>query len=205
MARIVSVVDEGKLDQARNEAKAARGAAREFGHSTKSLRLSSARSWYLQQVPGWDGEPFEAWRGFGESTWWQQLILRQDQTSLDWLEPWLDLNRIRTERSRWVHFWTRECSAERLPREWLRWAMREVQALRKFTPGTPVDNQICTYLFDHDIFLTSDRAFADCVEVIRPQAPAALASTSVSPAGSGATDHTLELLAKTAESGAQSL
>ena len=131
MARIVSVVDEGKLDQARNEAKDARGAARELGHSIKSLRLSSASSWYLHQVPGWDGEPFEAWRGLSEATWWQQLILRQSQTSLDWLEPWIDLNRIRAERPRWVHFWTRECSAERLPREWLRWAMREVRLFEK--------------------------------------------------------------------------
>ena len=89
-----------------------------------------------------------------------------------------------------------EGALSRVPREWLRWAMREVQALRKVTPGTPVDNQICTYLVDYDIFLTSDRAFVDCIEVIRPQAPTALASTSVSPAGSGATDHAFELVAR---------
>lgn len=193
MARIVSTVDEGKLHQARNEAKEARSAARELRHTMKGLRLDTASAWYTHPVPGWDGEPFEAWRGYSESTWWQELVLKQHRTFLDWLEPWLDLDRIRAERPRWVTFWTRECSPERLPREWIRWAMREVQALRKVTPGTPVDNQICTYLFDYDVFVTSDRAFSECVEVIRPHSPAKIASTSVSPAGDAAVGHLIQL------------
>ncbi|MDQ7903537.1 hypothetical protein RB614_03290 [Phytohabitans sp. ZYX-F-186] len=193
MARIVSAVDYGKLDRARNEAKAARSTARELGHRIEGLRLDTARSWYLRRVPGWDGEPFEAWRGHSEANWWQELILRPSQTSLDWLEPWLQLNRIRSERPQWITFWTRECAKERLPREWLRWAMGEVQSLRKVTPGTPVDNQIATYLVDYDYFVTGDRAFAECIEVIRPHAPAQIAATSVSPAGKGAVDHLLEL------------
>ena len=112
---------------------------------------------------------------------------------LDWLEPWLDLDRIRAEPHRWVTFWTRECAAELLPREWLRWAMSEVQALRKVTPGAPVDNQLVTYLVDYDVFVTADRTFAECVEVARPHSPAPLATTSTSPAGSAAVDHLLNV------------
>jgi hypothetical protein len=193
MAKIISTLDEGTLDQARNEAKAARSMARDVGHRIEGLRLDSARSWYLHDVPGWDGEPFEAWRGLSESQWWQALLLRRNQTFLDWLEPWLELDRIRSEHAKWIAFWTRDCEKERLPREWLRWAMREVQALRKVTRGTPVDNQISTYLMDYDIFVTGDRAFAECIEIIRPHSPAQIAATSVAPAGSGAIDHLLEL------------
>jgi hypothetical protein len=198
MAKIISVVDDGQLDQARNEAKAARSTARELGHKIEGLQLDTASAWYVHRIPGWDGEPFEAWRGLSESTWWQQLVLRQNRTFLDWLEPWLLLKRIRAERHQWIKFWTRECSTEQLPREWLRWAMQEVQALRKVTPGTPVDNQICTYLIDYDIFVTSDRAFADCIETIRPHSPVEIASTSVSRAGSDAADHLLDLFKRIA-------
>ena len=198
MARIIGVVDDGNLDVAREDAKAARATARELGHKMESLRLGTAHASYLHQVPGWDGEPFEAWRGISESIWWQGLILRQNQTFLDWLEPWLQVDLIRTRRAHWIGFWTRECSAERLPREWIRWAMQEAQALRKVTPGTPVDNQICTYLFDYDIFVTGDRAFAECIELIRPYAPAPIASTSVSPSGGDAVDHLLGLIKRAA-------
>ncbi|WP_212841662.1 hypothetical protein [Catellatospora sp. IY07-71] len=198
MAKIVSKVDNGALDRARGESKVARSTARELGHTMQALRLETARAWYTHEVDGWDGEPFDAWRGFGEVHWRQALIQRQSQTALDWLEPWVDLNRVRAEHPGWIAFWTRECLMERLPREWLRWAMSEVQALRKVTPGTPVDNQIATYLIDYDVFVTGDRAFAECVEVIRPHSPASLATTSVSPAGDGAVDHLLGLFEKSA-------
>jgi hypothetical protein len=193
MSKIVTAVDEGKLDQARDEARVSRQVARQIGHSIEGLRLDTAHAWYAHEVPGWDGRPFEAWRAFSEARWWETLVLRQHQTSLDWLEPWLKLDRIHDERPKWVTFWTQECAKERLPREWLRWAMREVQALRKVTAGTPVDNQIATYLLDYDIFVTGDRAFVDCIDVIRQHAPARIAASSLSPAGSRAVDHLLEL------------
>ena len=56
---------------------------------------------------------------------------------------------------------------------------RRVQALKKVTPGTPVDNQIATYLTDFDTFVTADRGFAECVEALRSFSPCRLASTAV--------------------------
>jgi hypothetical protein len=193
MARHIGVVGDGKLDRARDEATVAREEARNLGHTIQGLRLDTANAWYLCATPGWDGAPFEAWRGRSQLVWWRNLVMRGNRTMLDWLEPWFDLDRIRAEPDRWVTFWTRECAAEYLPREWLRWAMSEVQALRKVTPGTPVDNQISTYLVDYDVFVTADRAFAECVEAARPYSPIPLAITSTSPAGSAAVDHLLNL------------
>lgn len=196
MAEIISSLGGKRLSLAREEAKAARQNARNLGYTRASLRLDTARAWYRMDVPGWDGEPFEAWRANGEQRWWSELVLRQSETSLDWLEPWLDLERMRKERESWISFWTREVSTEHMVREWIRWAMAEVQALHKVTNGTPVDNQITTYLVDCDIFVTSDRGFAQCIDLIRPHSPASLAQVSVSPAGSGAVDHLLEMFSK---------
>jgi hypothetical protein len=67
------------------------------------------------------------------------------------------------------------------------------------TPGTPVDNQISTYLVDYDVFVTADRAFTECVELLRPYSPARLARTSVSPVGRAAVDHLLDLFSRIAE------
>jgi hypothetical protein len=73
--------------------------------------------------------------------------------------------------------------------------MTELQALRKVTSGTPVDNQIATYLCDFDLFLTSDKGFADCVDMMRPHAPSKLAQVSVAPAGQAAVAHMVAVLA----------
>ncbi len=197
-ARYISMVEGGDLDRARDHAFMARANARQLGHTINGLRLDTSRAWLLNPLPGWDGEPFETWRGHSLLTWSQTLIMGGDQTVLDWLEPWFDIKRIRREFGRWVSFWTRDCSTERLPREWLRWAMCEVQALRKVTPGTPVDNQISTYLVDCDVFVTADRGFAECVELLRPHSPVPLTATSVSPAGTAAVDHLLHVLQRNA-------
>jgi hypothetical protein len=62
-----------------------------------------------------------------------------------------------------------ETDASRMPRSWLRWAVRTLQATRKTTPGTPVDNQIGSYLADADLFVTGDRAFESLVRRIRAE------------------------------------
>lgn len=193
MAEITSNLGYQDLTRARAESRSARQSARELGHTTASLRLDTASAWFLKDVPGWNGEPFEAWRGYSEQHWWQNLVLRKSVTALDWLEPWLNLDKIRNDRESWISFWTREASERRLVREWIRWAMTEVQALHKVTNGTPVDNQIATYLVDCDLFVTSDRGFVNCIDLLRNHAPEPLAQTSLSPGGRRAVDHLLEL------------
>jgi hypothetical protein len=193
MAKIIASLGDDELDQARRQAQDRRRHAIDLGHTATSLRLDSATARYLQPVPGWNGQEFEAWRGVGEGHWWHVLFVHQDETRLDWLAPWLDMRRIRADRAGWVEFWTREVSMKQLPREWIRWAMAEVQATRKVTSGTPVDNQISTYLPDFNIFVTGDRAFSEGVEFMRPSAPVPLARASLSPAGAAAVDHLLDL------------
>lgn len=194
MARAIDAGRPDLLTIARVQAAERRRQAQELGQSVGTLRLNRAMAWYLTDVPGWDGEMFEAWRGLAQDQWWHDLIAAPTGAMHDWLAPWLDLSYIRTHRSDWVSFWTREVEKGNLPRDWIRWAMTEVQAVKKVTPGTPVDNQIATYLFDFDMFVTGDRAFIDCVEAIRPHAPRALAETSVLPAGAAAVDRLLEVI-----------
>lgn len=188
--------DEQQLSRAREDAKAARQYAQNVGLTDASLRLDTARAWYVNDIPGWDGELFDAWRGPAAQRWWTELVLRRNQTFLDWLEPWLDLERIRSEPASWVSFWTREVSKEHMVRQWIRWAMTEVQAVQKVTAGTPVDNQIATNLVDFDVFVTGDRRFAQGIDLMRPYSPAPLAQASVSPAGHGAVDHLLEVITR---------
>lgn len=195
MARAIGQRMPDDLDRARDQATASRQHARQLGHTMSSLQLDRATAWYLQRVPGWDGEKFEAWRAGGESRWWQDLVATPNSAMLDWLGPWLDLTYIRTHHPEWMSFWTHDVEWESLPREWIRWAMGEVQALRKVTPGTPVDNQIATYLVDFDVFVTADRGFADCVEAMRAYAPRPLAATAVVDGGVAAVDELLGIVA----------
>lgn len=194
MSRIIADLGDGVLAAARKESVRRRDEARILRHTTSTLTLDNARAWYALPQPGWDGEPFEAWRGVSELRWWYDLIVTPRQTVLDWLGSWLDLRRLRDDRDGWVTFWTREVSKEQVPREWLRWAIAEVQSLRKTNAGTPVDNQITSYLADYDFFVTADRVFVDCIELIRQYSPIPLARISISPAGDDAVLHVLRLI-----------
>ena len=60
-------------------------------------------------------------------------------------------------------FWTREVLREHRPREWIRWAMTVVQALKAVSSCTPGDNQMATYLIDFDTFVTSAPELASLV------------------------------------------
>jgi hypothetical protein len=77
----------GALEQARDESLTRRSQAHALGRTTSTLRLDTATARYLEDVPGWGGEEFAAWRAFGEGTWWRTLFLRADPTMLDWLGP----------------------------------------------------------------------------------------------------------------------
>ena len=122
MARAIDERSPEDLDRARIHAKASRSRARELGHTIASLQLDRATAWYLQKVPGWDGEEFEAWRAGGEVRWWKDLIAAPTPAMAEWLGPWLDLDHIRTHHPEWMTFWTREVRPDRVPREWVRWA-----------------------------------------------------------------------------------
>jgi hypothetical protein len=181
----------------------ARQVAREQRHEAldkeltfHGILLEEVNASYPVPVPGWDGLPFEAWRAESLSVWWQQLF-RPRSAHLDWLGPWLNLPFLRADHASWVRFWSRDVQTEALPLAWLRWAFSFVQSTRKTTPGTPVDNQISTYLPGADVFVTCDRAFADCVDRVRPLSPFKLATCRVLPAGPEAVPALLALIEET--------
>lgn len=197
MASIISHLGDERLTRARDEAKSARQYAASAGHNT--VDLANDRVTYVAKVPGWDGLPVEAWRVDAERHWWSDVVLGRGSTYVDWLGPWLNIEMIRSDRASWVSFWSRDVVPERMPRTWIRWAMAQLQAVRKVTNGTPGDRQIATYLIDFDVFVTSDRGFAHCIDAMRPHSPATLAEVSQSPAGRDAVANLLSVLKRTVD------
>ena len=146
-------------------------------------------------APWWDGRPFESWRvEIGE---YLRTDLNRRGTFSDWMAPWLLPSVI--EEADWFSLWTKEISRDEVPLAWLRWAFGWVQATRKTSAGTPVDNQIATYLPECQVFVTSDRVFAQCVEKVRPNAPVELGRAAQVPAGADAIDAVLEVMRDLAE------
>jgi hypothetical protein len=194
VAAHIKVLGDDRLQQARQESKAARKQAESLQHTIHTFKWNRATSVFAVPTPGWDGHEFEAWRGLSVSLWWRDLVLRQSQTTLEWLGPWLDLRAIRSDQSSWTRLWTREVDTSALPREWIRWAMAEAQATRATSSGTPGDNQLATYLIDVDVFVTNDKVLVDLTGAMRPHCPAPLAEARRSPAGGQALPFVLDVL-----------
>ncbi|WP_143876138.1 hypothetical protein [Nocardia fluminea] len=116
---------------------------------------------------GWDGDPVETWRA-ETMRYYIEALLRpgsaQSSAAREWLEPWVDLAAMRRELPSFVRLFLYETEPARLPRSWLRWAIQVLQGTRTTSPGTPVDNQIASYLVEADIFVTADKAFAAIVQ-----------------------------------------
>lgn len=142
--------------------------------------------------PGWwDGYPVELWR-VEFATVLRHALGQASSPVRDWLAPWITLALI--DEISWFRLWTREVTTEEMPLAWLRWAFEHVQATRTTTNGTPVDNQIATYLPECDAFATSDKAFAECVEKVRPHSPVPLGRGCKVPANEGAADAVIDLI-----------
>ncbi len=139
----------------------------------------------------WDGQPFEPWRvQFAAIV--LNAVKKGDSAYADWLTPWLKPDFI--EEVDWYRLWIREVTKEEMPLAWLRWAFQWVQATRKTTPGTPVDNQIAMYLPECDVFVTSDKAFAECVEKVRRHSPVQLGRGLCVPANDAAVDAVIDAM-----------
>ena len=182
------------LDRARAEAGNLRQQAQDLkmtlNNITFDLKLGLAKP-----TRGWNGNQFDAWRAGGLNRWGAALA-SADSTDKQWLSPWVLPDLILRSREDWVSMWTREVEVERLPLEWLRWAFEHIQATRKTTDGTPVDNQIATYLPECDVFLSADRVLIECVERVRPHSPVPLGTGVRVPGGYEAVDATLAAIAQ---------
>ena len=135
------------------------------------------------QLPGWSGEPVEAWRVSSRVKFWHQLavvggraiLTKEDATFSDWIGAYIDLSKLRSSPEDFTKFWLYDVDRDALPRNWLRWAVNLVQSGFKVTAGNPVDEQHSAYLLDCDIFLSADTRYVSILEIVREDSPFGLA------------------------------
>ena len=175
-----------ELDRARKESHEARKETIRIGVTFGAVKIERLESWFTEPVPGWDGQKFEAWRVEGLNRWMPTLSGHDRGAYADWILPWLQPDILHQDFASWVRFWTRDVTRSDLPRQWIRNLMRFTASTRKVSPGSPVDIQISTYLFDCDWFCTGDAVFVECIEKIRAGAPRPLARTRLLPGGESA-------------------
>ena len=160
-AAVLRMVEGDHLDQARSES---------LDHRTRIAAMTTFEKVELDKwtttfplsPPGWDGEPVETWRAETMGFYISALLMRsanQSPATREWLEPWVNLASIQSDLPSFARFFLYETDALHLQRDWLRWAFRTLQATRKTSPGTPVDNQIGSYLIDADVLMTADKIF----------------------------------------------
>lgn len=165
---VLKAVEGNELTRGRSESHELRAQMSEITTFDK-VKLDRWTSTFSRKIDGWDGSPVEAWRAETMMFYIDALlspISGQSSATREWLEPWLDLTAMRRESSSFVGFFLYQTDASHLGRNWLRWAFRTLQATRKTSSGTPVDNQIGSYLVDADFLVTADKVFASIAERI---------------------------------------
>jgi hypothetical protein len=168
-------IGDGAIPTAREEAVEARATARQIGLSFDRLKVEKFESWFEEPVQGWDGKPFATWRAESLNAWLPTFAAKGHSAYADWLSPWIRPQILPGQWASWVQYWTRDVSAEALPRQWIRTAMRVATSTRSTTAGTPVDLQISTYLYDLHDFYSCDTVLVDCIKKIAAASPRPLA------------------------------
>lgn len=102
-------------------------------------------------------------------------IQAQDGAYRDWLVPFFRIDPANMGSEPWTLFWVYEADTLSVPRQWVRWAFSNRQLYRKWTPGTPGDQQLSSYLIDCDYVVSADKAFVDIANVVRAEAPITMA------------------------------
>jgi hypothetical protein len=176
-AAILREVEGGRLTIARDRAVRAREA---WAGKTpfERMDLDTWTSMFKNNPPGWDGEPVETWRAETLQHYSAAFVdaSRGDGSAeYEWLSALVDVKAVRREYASFVRLILYETSASYLRRNWLRWAVGTLQMTRKTGPGTPVDNQISSYLVDADDLVTGDAAFVSIIERVRGFAPVRVA------------------------------
>ena len=112
----------------------------------------------------------EAWRVYGEHVW--ANLLKIETPARQWLNCDLDLyDLMHGQIELYRKFWFDDADASAMPRAWLRCAFYSLQADRRVTAGTPVDQTIATHLVDVDLFVSADKAMIEMVNRCRAEAP----------------------------------
>lgn len=142
---------------------------------------------------GIGNEPVHAWR---VSAWncTKIALAISRHPYRDWLEPFLDFERIECSETSWNRFWLLEVAADEMPCLWVQWAFELLQSVQKVTPGTPGDAALSNYLPECDLIISADANFIRNVVRIRDDAPYYILDAAHVPAGSGMVAETLALI-----------
>ena len=146
-------------------------------------------------IPGWRGDPFEAWR-MDSLTVLTHSLKQTGNPYRDWIAPFVELDTGLLESAAWIEFWVYLADKRTMPRQWLRWACSFAQRFRRVTPGTPGDSQLCTYFLEADAVVTADKILLQILEEIRPYAPRNLPLGRLVPAGAPGVSSLLTYLAE---------
>jgi hypothetical protein len=163
-----AVRSDRRLEAARIESKAAQVERRLRAAGPPSLKGLCAR---LPDQPS--GSEVEAWRWPAFFAFASHV---QDDSSpyRDWLTPWFRIDPRDMGSDPWTLFWAYQCDTPAVPRQWLRWAFSYYQTFVKWTPGTPGDEQLGTYLLDCRHVVSADKVFVRLVREIGGQSPIAM-------------------------------
>jgi hypothetical protein len=169
---ILKLVEGDHIDRGRNDARELRA---EIGKITTfdTVTLDRWTTTFPLKPEGWDGNPVETWRAEAMRYYIEALLKRdtaQSSAPREWLEPWIDFAAMRNDLPSFARLFLYETDTSRLPRSWLRWALQTLQATRKTSPGTPVDNQIGSCLVEADLFVTADKVFVSIVRRVANEA-----------------------------------
>lgn len=180
-AHYVAELEGTMMEEARVEAEVGRKEIMESPWR-RIPRLDEMVIRFEYQLPGWRGDPVEAWRVDGMDGISHGLAQR-DHGYRDWMEPFIELDSGVLRSAAWVEFWLYLSDKSALPRLWMRWAHRFVQRFRTVTPGSAADAQLFTYFIDTDVVITADRALLQILDECRPYAPCQLPEGKIVPAG----------------------
>lgn len=159
------------------------------GFRSDTIRIDPADAWVdlhatASHMPPWvtcgvePGERFEAWRVESALLYKESLvkptfgtILGNDTSRADWWIPLIRLEDVRRDERGFNDFWYREADASRMPRNWIRWAVRLTQTKFRIGRGNPGDGQLAAYAIDSDVLLTGDKRYAWVMDAVRLSSP----------------------------------
>lgn len=189
---VLPKVEGNMMTRAREQAAGMRNDARVVAPKWRRARLTEMTSTFNQPVRGWNGEPFESWRGSALTVFIHAA--RFEETTREWLGGYVELDMMLFQEESLVRFWLHDTDTAKMPRHWLRWAFEFQQRLYKLTPGTPVDAQIGTYLMDCDLLLSADKDMVRISQKCREDAPFPVGASELVPAGTGCVEAVLRQL-----------
>ena len=124
---------------------------------------TAVAAWRLEALQHVRYGLFDAKKPYGQPT--------SGSAYADWFELFVDLNKVRAKSEKFGELLLYEMTGTALPRAWMRWALGMAQHAVAASSGNAVDGQLAVYLYDADLFITSDKRFHRVLEAIRPYSP----------------------------------